>query len=83
MSVKIGSMNEDLWCLALSVFSMCLLKNIKLEVEWIPRSANDKADFQSRIVDYDNWQVKRDYFLKGEAEWGPHSVNRFANHENP
>ena len=62
---------------------MCFLKDIKLEVEWIPRSANDTADFLSRIVDYDNWQVKRDYFLLAEAKWGPHSVNRFTNHENP
>jgi len=52
--VEIGSMKEDLQCLALRVFSMCLLNNVKLEVEWIPRSANDKADFLSRIVDYDD-----------------------------
>ena len=61
---------------------MCLLSCITLEVEWIPRSANDKADFLSRIVDYDDWRVKRDYFLLAEETWGPHSVDRFANHEN-
>ena len=72
-------MKEDLQCLALRVSSMCLLNNITLEVELIPRSANDRADFLSRIVDR---RVKRDYFLMGEAKWGPHSVDRFANHEN-
>jgi len=61
---------------------MCLLSCITLEVEWIPRSANDRADFLSRIVDYDDWRVKRDYFLLAKKKWGPHSVDRFANHEN-
>ena len=80
--VEVGSMKEDLQCLALRIFSMCLLSCITLEVEWIPRSANDRADFLSRIVDYDDWRVNRDYFLLAEEKWGPHSVDRFANHEN-
>ena len=33
-------------------------------------------------MDYDDWRVKRDYFLLAEEKWGPHSVDRFANHEN-
>ena len=80
--VEVGSMKEDLQCLALRIFSMCLLSCVTLEVEWIPRSGNDRANFLSRIVDYDDWQVKRDYFLLAEEKWGPHSVERFANHEN-
>ena len=43
--VEVGSMKEDLQRLALRIFSMCLLNCITLEVEWIPRSANDRADF--------------------------------------
>ena len=42
----------------------------------------DRADFLSRIVDYDDWQVKRDYFVIAEAKWGSHSVDRFVNHAN-
>ena len=80
--VEVGSMKEDLQRLTLRIFSMCLLNCITLEVEWIPRSANDRADFLSRVVDYDDWRVKRDYFLLVEEKWGPHSVDRFANHEN-
>lgn len=75
-------MKEDLQCLALRIFSMCLLSCITSEVEWIPGSANDRADFLSRIVDYDDWRVNRDCFLLAEEKWGPHSVDRFANHEN-
>ena len=68
--VEVGSMKEVLQCLALRIFTMCLLNCITLEVEWIPRSANDRAEFLSRIVDYDDWRVKRDYFLLAEGETG-------------
>ena len=36
----------------LRIFSVYLLGNIKLEVEWTPRSANDRANFLSTIFDY-------------------------------
>ena len=37
--------------------------------------------FLSRIMDYDGGS-KRHYLLLAEEKWGPHSVDRFANHEN-
>ena len=48
--VEVGSMKEDLQCLALLIFSMCLLNSITLEVEWIPRSANDRAESWIMII---------------------------------
>ena len=33
-------------------------------------------------MDFDDWRVKRYYFLLAEEKWGPHSVDRFANHKN-
>ena len=80
--VEVGSIKEELQCIALRIFSMCLLNNIRLEVEWIPRSTNDRADFLSKIIDYDDWRVKSEYFLIAKNKWGPHSMDRFANHEN-
>ena len=80
--VEVGSMKEDLQCLALRIFSTCLLNSITLEVEWMPRSANDRADCLSRVMDFDDWRVKRDYFLLAEEKWGPHFMDRFADHEN-
>ena len=80
--VEVGSMKEELQSLALHIFTMCVLNSIRLEVEWIPRSANDRADFLSKIVDYHDWRVRRKYFLLAENKWGPHSVDTFANHEN-
>lgn len=80
--VKVGGMKEDLQCLTLRIFSMCLLSCITLEIEWIPRSVNNIADFFRRIVDNDDCRVKRDYFLSAEEKWGSHSEDRFVNHEN-
>ena len=77
-----GSIKEELQCLALRIFSMCLLNCFTLKLEWIPRSVNDRADFFSRVMDYDDWRVKRDCFLLAEEKWGPHSAERFANHGN-
>lgn len=36
---------------AMDIYNVCLTHNIKLEVEWIPRSANEFADVISRIID--------------------------------
>lgn len=38
--VEVGSMKEDLQCLALRIFSMCLISCITLEVEGIPLGPN-------------------------------------------
>jgi hypothetical protein len=34
-------------------------------VEWIPRTENERADFISRIVDFDDWGISEDLFLYG------------------
>ena len=36
--------------------------NTSLEMEWIPKSKNEKADFISRIVESDDWSVCEDIF---------------------
>ena len=47
--VSKGSMRADLQRVALDIFRHCLINGIQLEMEWIPRSMNDKADFISRL----------------------------------
>ena len=49
-----GSMKRELQDIAISILRNCLNNNISIDVEWIPRSKNDQADFISRIVDYDD-----------------------------
>ena len=62
--------------------------NIEVEVEWIPRSLNKKADYLSKNVDFDDWTVKDCYFLVVNSYWvHASSVDCFAiykkNHNIP
>ena len=53
-----------------------------MEPEWLPREEYELADFVSRIVDYDDWQVNPKLFHGLDGVWGPHSIDRFANNYN-
>ena len=36
----------------------------------------------SKAIDYDDWGVSDEFFTFINSIYGPHSVDRFANHEN-
>ena len=80
--VQVGSMKPHLQEGAMSIFQTCLQHCIKLEMEWIPRTKNELADYASRIVDFDDWQVNPGVFRLLDGLWGPHSVDRFASPTN-
>ena len=54
---------------------------IHIEPEWIPREKNQIADY-SHIVDYDHWIVNPAVFAWVNELLGPHTVDRFASHNN-
>ena len=64
---------------ALSIFNICCSCGISIEMEWIPRTQNDKADFLSRICDSDDWGLSWNTFQNIDLVWGAHSIDRFAN----
>ena len=80
--IRSGSKREHLQEGALEIHNVCLTHNIKLEIEWVPRSANEYADVISRVVDYDDWKLDPDLFIFLDAMWGPHTVDCFAAPEN-
>ena len=77
--VEVGSMKLDLQRLAVKIFQFCVAHNIRLEVQWIPRTENERADYVSRLIDFDDWQITPEFFLRLEELWGPHTVDCFAN----
>ena len=77
-----GSKRAHLQDGALSIFETCMKFSLKLELEWIPRSQNDKADYISRIVDYDDWRIDPVIFVQLDTLWGPHTVDCFASFYN-
>ena len=66
----------------LKFFSLAVQNQIRMEPEWIPRHLNERADYLSRIIDYDDWQLNPSVFSVFDKHWGPHSVDRFASFHN-
>ena len=64
--VEVGSTKLDLHRLAVKIFQFCAKHNIRLEVQWIPRKKNEKADYISRLIDFDDWQITPEFFLRLE-----------------
>jgi len=64
--VEVGSMKFDLHRLAVKIFQICAKHNIRLEVQWIPRTENEKADYISRLIDFDDWHITPEFFPRLE-----------------
>ena len=77
-----GSERQHLQSIALSIFVACFQQRIRLDMEWIPRSLNDKADYISRIHDFDDRKIHPQIFAWINSMWGPHSVDCFAHIDN-
>ena len=47
-----GSMKLESQDIALCIFKTYVKHNISIDLEWFPRTTNNKADYISRIIDY-------------------------------
>ena len=50
-------------------------------MEWIPCSLNEKSDYVSRILDFDDWSINSQ-FSWIDSMWGSHSVDCFVQVDN-
>ena len=80
--VKVGSNKVLLQDLALSIYSFCHEKDIKLTVLWISRKLNQNADNISKTIDYDDWSIKNNFFDILKSLWGEFSIDLFADNKN-
>ncbi len=80
--VRKGSNKPELQTLAEEIFQFSVQYKCTLEPIWVPRNLNTEADEASRIVDYDDWGVRDVFFRLCDRRWGPHTVDRFADHRN-
>ena len=55
--VRRGSMKPHLHKLAKQIYQLTRVFDIKLLVSWIPREENQRADFYSKVIDFDDWFV--------------------------
>ena len=68
--VKSGSTKVHLHKLAMEIFLLSKKHDVSIDIEWIPRSANEVADYLSKIVDIDDWCVRDSYFRAVDSMWG-------------
>ena len=73
-----GRRKADLDQLALLIFQICLKFRILLEVKWIPRDLNARADAISKLIDNDDYSINDAIFESIDHFWGAHTVDRFA-----
>jgi hypothetical protein len=75
-------MKLELQKLARSIYSTCVTNSISIDIQWIPRSENEKADYISRLIDHEDWEVSEFFFDLMNGLWGPFTIDRFANFNN-
>lgn len=73
-----GSKWEHLHHEAIATYSLCSSNGIRLVAEWVPREANEMADYLSKVVGQDDWRLQPAVFRQIDGLWGPHSVDCFA-----
>ena len=77
-----GSCKLDLQELALKIYDLKRRYSIVLEVNWVPRENNKTADYWSKIIDPDDWEITEGFLNYLEGKWGLFSIDRFANFDN-
>ncbi|CAC5357350.1 unnamed protein product [Mytilus coruscus] len=76
--VQAGSVKEKLQNIAISIFSICSQKGILINIQWIPRGENLKADYISKTIDYEDWGVSEFFYTFINDLWGPYTMDCFA-----
>ena len=79
---KSGSNKHELQVLALKILDTCRINDIKLDVVWIPRDQNKTADYLSKCIDKDDWEITTTLFDKLNTLYGPFTIDRFASNMN-
>ena len=68
-------MHFEMHLLASDIFSFCYNHGINLEIDWVPRSLNDKADYLSKTVEYDDWEIVPEIFQLLDSRLDPHILS--------
>ena len=80
--VEMGSMKRDLQDIATEIFSFCTVNCISLEIEWLPHTLNQQADYLSKVIDCNDWGLAVSIFNLLNQLWGPFEIDWFASEHN-
>ena len=53
--LEVRSIKLDLHRLTIKIFQFCVKHSIRLEVQSIPRTEKEKADYISLLLEFDDW----------------------------
>ena len=75
-----GSKKEELQELVIRIFNLAEQHNFGIYPIWIPREQNQRADFNSHLNEYNQYDssLKSEIFHRLHILYGPHTVDRFA-----
>ena len=76
--VQVGSRILELQNIAVDIFNICVINDIMIETQWIPRAENRIADVLSKTIDLDDWKLNPELFAMLHRAWGPFTIDRFA-----
>lgn len=80
--INSGSNIQDLHLIALNIDYLLRENSATLKVNWIPREANQYADYLSRKFDSDDWRISDAAFDMLNNSYGQFDIDRFATDYN-
>jgi hypothetical protein len=79
---RAGSRKPYVHALCKQLIWYCIHEHIFLHANWIPREANQLADFYSKLSDSGDWMLRSDVFLGLSDKFGPFDIDLFSSLEN-
>ena len=76
--IKCESNKSHVHSLALNIFNLTFVHNIRLEDLWVGREYNKEADKFSKTIDFNDWCTTQHLIDILEQPWGKISIDRFA-----
>ena len=80
--VEVGNMKFEWHTPALRIVKICYEHSTHFDIEWVPRDCNIRADFISKLLDFDDCQVTEDVSKDLSSFWGPYTVDCFVTYYN-
>jgi hypothetical protein len=73
-----GSMIQALNLCALEILQICLVNDIQISIDWVPRNLNVEADALSKTIDSDDWSVSQNIYNYLDNLYGKFTIDLFA-----
>lgn len=73
-----GSIKNNLQDLALKIYSLCIWRNIVLNVSWVSREFNLEVDELPKHIEVIDWEISSAYFNYLNSIWRPFTIHCYC-----